>query len=139
MEDERDCRVGTEHYKSINITGPVGDISSASLRDDCISAFYVLLELYCGKLPWDHLERHQREELYNAKVDYLDEEKWNARFPELLPFWSILNELHKLDFAGKPQYSTIKQILDDMKNHRYYRPAEHLDWLIEENGFDVLW
>ncbi|CAG5086683.1 Oidioi.mRNA.OKI2018_I69.PAR.g11317.t1.cds [Oikopleura dioica] len=143
MPDEHKHGPGTDFYKSINITSPSKDqrenISSASLRDDCISAIYVLIELYKGELPWGKYDRSQKKKIYEMKEALLNEKKWKAEFPELLPLCPVLEDLHVLQFGETPPYRDIKQTFDAMKTHRNYRQDEYLDWLIEENGFDILW
>jgi hypothetical protein len=142
MENEHYSGPGTSMYKSINITkGSSGGsaISSASLRDDCISAIYVLLEMYRGDLPWKRFDpKQEAEKVHKMKEEWLDEKIWKAKFEELLPLCQILEDLHVTEFNEMPPYEKINNELDKLKKHRYYR-REELDWLIEENGFDVLW
>lgn len=143
MENEQKHGPGTDFYKSINITSPSKDrhenVSSASLRDDCISAIYVMIELYKGELHWGKLHSTQKRKIYEMKEAFLDEKKWRAEFPELLPLCQVLEDLHVLGFGETPAYGEIMQTFAEMKTHRYFRQKEYLDWLIEENGFDVLW
>ena len=142
MEDEHYSGPGTSMYKSINITkgsGGASAISSASLRDDCISAIYVLLEMYRGVLPWQRFDpKQEAKKLHKMKEEWLDDKIWESKFEELLPLCQILEDLHVTEFNEMPPYEKIKNELDKLKKHRYYR-REALDWIIEENGFDMLW
>ncbi|CBY40559.1 unnamed protein product [Oikopleura dioica] len=142
MEDEHYLGPGTSMYKSINITkGSSGQsaVSSASLRDDCISAVYVLLEMYRGSLWWSQLDpKQQAEKVHEMKKEWLDENNWKEKFEELLPLCRIMEELHVTDFNEMPPYKKIEKELDELKNHKYYR-KEELDWIIKENGFGELW
>ena len=88
MENGVGTIVGTAHYHSINLMDNV-----ASVRDDCISGIYVLVELYRSQLWWGHLHsKVQKEEMCEMKTEYLDEKKWAAEFPELLPLCKVLEE-----------------------------------------------
>jgi len=129
-------------YKSINITKGSSDssgVSSASLRDDCISAVYVLLEMYKGELCWSKYDpKKQPEKVREMKKKWLDENTWNEKLEELSPLCQILEDLHVTDFNEMPPYKKIKNEFDKLKKHEYYR-KEELDWLIKENGFAELW
>ena len=144
MEDEHYSGPGTSMYKSINITkgsSQGSPISSASLRDDCISAIYVLLEMYKGNLWWSKLDpKTEAGKVHEKKTEWLDDTKWKEKgnYEELLPLCQILEDLHVTEFNEMPPYKKIQNELDKMKKHQFFR-KEELDWLIKENGFDGLW
>ncbi|CAG5086681.1 Oidioi.mRNA.OKI2018_I69.PAR.g11316.t1.cds [Oikopleura dioica] len=134
MKDGIGTRVGSAHYHSINLM-----YDDASVRDDCISAIYVLVELYKSKLWWEHLHpNNEDEEMCEMKTEYLDEDKWADEFPELVPLCKVLVELHITLFDEMPPYALIKTTFDEMKTSKFYKDQQ-LDWLIEENGFKKLW
>lgn len=134
MKDGVGLRVGTALYHSINLMEHV-----ASLRDDCISAIYVLVKLYRSELWWEHLHsKEQKEEMNEMKTEYLDEKEWASEFPELLPLCKVLEELHVTAFNEMPPYDFVKTAFEEMKASKFYND-QPLDWLIEENGFKKLW
>ena len=95
--------------------------------------------MYRGALPWKRFDpKREAKKVYELKKEWLDEKIWEAKFEELLPLCQILEDLHVTEFNEMPPYEKIKNELDKLKKHRYYR-REALDWIIEENGFDMLW
>ena len=82
-------------------------------RDDLIAAFYMIVYLIKGKLPWQNLKGKTEMETYMKIYAYkvnLSTKEFCKNLPEEFGF--ILEDLNKLKFSEKPNYEKYIRLLE---------------------------
>lgn len=90
-------------------------------RDDIMSWFYSLIDLFCGSLPWENLDN----------IDEVIDAKKNLKLSEIgeFPpeFEEILSYIKTLNYDDKPKYAHIGQLLQQaMEKEGFY--LTEFDW-----------
>lgn len=119
--DGRFC--GTRKYASTNAMNRIG----LSRRDDLISWFYSILELFRERLPWATLRDNDRvlEMKEGISIDTLcGGSDWNM--PRCLE--RIYRMLTAMDFEEVPNYEKLKQTLLDDLMSLYDDDGTHMSW-----------
>ena len=117
---------GTARYASINTHLGI----EQSRRDDMEGIGYVLIYLLKGKLPWQGIPAENRKKKYE-----LIAEKKIATPIEILcqgipiEFATYLNEVRKLDFQDRPDYSAYRKLFRDLFIHEGYTFDYQYDWV----------
>lgn len=126
---------GNAKYSSMNILK--GGIPSP--RDDLISLIYLLVFLYKGSLPWSFIEKNDRISYINNMLSikknfnilsYCGEEFKEIDF--------IYNDINKLAFDKKPNYSLYKNILIDLRKRKEIIGEENIKFKWEHKFYNVM-
>ena len=115
--DKEKCFYGTRKYASIN----AHECLTQSRRDDMISWFYSVVEMFVDELPWAHL---RDDDIYTAK-----KETKPADICSGLPveFVEIYRRLRVLRYEDEPPYRYILQILES-KIKEFNSSANKFEW-----------
>lgn len=108
--------IGTINYCSVNIH----ENKLPSRRDDLESLCYTFIFCYNKQLPWQNICDENYEELVNGNKNKIHEEilllkKNSYDFYNKLPgeFYCILNYCRKLEFNEKPNYTYLRNIINN--------------------------
>jgi serine/threonine protein kinase len=91
---QRTNLIGTPNYASINSHNYI----ELSRRDDIESLGYMLLYLYLGYLPWEHI--YNNDNIKQLKIDIT-----NQNIPHV--FYNYFIYVRQLKFEEKPNYSLL--------------------------------
>lgn len=117
---------GTARYSSINTHLGI----EQSRRDDMESIGYVLIYLLKGKLPWQGITG----DTHKKKYDLIKEKKIGTPVDVLcqgIPseFSTYINEVRKLGFEERPDYSAYRKLFRDLLIHEGYTYDYQYDWV----------
>ena len=101
---------GTARYASINTHLGI----EQSRRDDMEGIAYVLIYMLKGKLPWQGFQADNRKKKY----EMISDKKLTTSIESLcsglpIEFATYLNEVRKLDFQERPDYTTYRKMFRD--------------------------
>ncbi|KAH0789322.1 CK1 family protein kinase [Histomonas meleagridis] len=108
---------GTAKYASLN----AHECKELSRRDDLISWWFSIVEIYNGKLPWG--TETDKNVIYNSKLN-LDVNTLNL--PKELT--DILDLILEYKFEDKPNYALITSFLIECMNNNSCFFDEDFDW-----------
>lgn len=120
IDYENGCQfVGTYKYSSLNVMKG----ESPSRRDDLISWFYSVVELYTGRLPWPGAKNVN-------KTIHLKESISPSKLIKNMPneFISIYSRLNNLQFSDEPPYGEILSLLIKIKSRIPKTEGSKYDW-----------
>ena len=89
-----------------SLSGHRGD--TLSRRDDLESLGYVLVYLFHGRLPWQHLFPQASDHIFTKKTSILTED----RCSRLEPFSDYFQSVKGLSFGQAPDYAGLREILE---------------------------
>ncbi|KAH0786865.1 Casein kinase I isoform delta-like protein [Histomonas meleagridis] len=118
---------GTVRYSSINTHLGI----EQSRRDDIESIGYVLIYFLKGSLPWMGIKADNRKQ----KHELISEKKIGTSIEMLcrgLPneFSIFINEVRKLDFTDRPNYSMYRQMFRDLFIREGFVFDYQYDWCV---------
>lgn len=120
---------GTVRYSSLN----VHEGCEAGRRDDLEALGYVLLHFLRGTLPWQGLKasskKTKHEIIKKCKKKTSDEELCKG-FPN--EFVEYFRYCRSLQFAEKPDYERLRQLMRDVCVRERYARDSVFDWMVWE-------
>jgi len=121
--------IGTARYASLN--AHLG--REISRRDDLESIGYMLIYFLTGKLPWQDLQGHDKNQKYQ-KIAELKMKIPTSQLCQGLPpqFETYLNYVKNLDFMEDPDYKYLKKQFRILFVENGYDFDYHYDWLDTE-------
>lgn len=127
--------VGTALYISTN----AGKHLTQSRRDDLEALAYVLIELYCGRLPWDVRPgegmgfEEFAQEVHKKKVNVTIRKMVRSMPVEL---GTYLRTVRKLKFDEEPDYDLLRGLLElAMKNCGMGENDGKFEWVPEPSSY----
>lgn len=120
---------GTLRYISVNVHNK----NSPSRRDDLESIGYVLVYLLIGKLPWQSINKKNREDKIKIICDYKSNIHLCHLFPNI-PYEFILyiNYCRHLHYDEEPDYKYLKGIFMNLFKHHGFDCDFNYDWVIKK-------
>ena len=114
---------GTVMYASVNAHMK----RDLSRRDDLISWFYVIADIFVGELPW----KHETHSVCEAKRACNMGQFISQVCPELEPIWDYISSL---EFEEEPNYDMISQKLLDIMEILGVKLDDPYDWDTVKTG-----
>jgi casein kinase I family protein HRR25 len=118
---------GTARYVSLNVHDGV----TPSRRDDLESIAYVLIYLFCGRLPWQGVQCEEREEKHRA-IGRIKKETnmWDACKDYALPgeILVFMEYCRRLGYDDTPDYGYLRGLLMNLYKHHGFLADNLYDW-----------
>ncbi|OHS97914.1 Casein kinase I hhp1 [Tritrichomonas foetus] len=119
---------GTARYSSINTHLGI----EQSRRDDLEGIAYILIYFLKGKLPWQGLPARNKKEKYEMISEKKIATPANVLCADLPQEFSFfLNDVRKLDFQEKPNYSQYREVFRSLFLREGYLYDYQYDWIIQ--------
>lgn len=119
---------GTARYASLNTH--IGQ--EQSRRDDIESIAFVMVYFLKGKLPWQGVIAHEKEDKYKKikekKIDTPITELASGLPPQFLRFFELVRNI---GFEDAPDYIALRTLLAEMFNEKGYQNDFKYDWILE--------
>lgn len=125
--------VGTAKFASANTHKGI----EQSRRDDLESFFYIIINLFNGKLPWDGIKAKNKAEKYNIiyerKIHLFNNIDTFCKDSEMDDTYAkMFKYIRSLSFTEKPDYIYLRDCLNNIcQRHNFIYDYEY-DWITEK-------